>query len=63
MLHVMALSVNFVPGLFKCTSADEAEGEACAEGLRLVSQWCPGPTIIESDSARIVVALQTTNDE
>jgi len=28
-----------------------------------VCQWCPGPTVIESDSARIVAALETTDDD
>lgn len=27
--------------LFCCESAEDVEGQACAEGLRLVSQWCP----------------------
>ena len=42
--------------LFRCASADAAEAMACAEGLRLASQWCPGPVVVESDSARIVKA-------
>jgi ribonuclease HI len=37
--------------LYRCASADEAEAQACTEGLRLASQWCPGPIVVESDSA------------
>lgn len=40
--------------LFRCASADEADAMACAEGLRLASQWCPGPVIVEMDNARMV---------
>lgn len=45
--------------LYRCASADEAEAQACAEGLRLASQWCPGPIVVESDSARILTAMET----
>jgi hypothetical protein len=38
--------------LLRCASA-----EACVDGLRLASKWCAGPTILESDSARLVAAL------
>jgi hypothetical protein len=40
--------------LFRFASADEAEGQACVQRLWLASQWCPSPTILESDSARLV---------
>jgi ribonuclease HI len=49
--------------LFRCASADEAEGQACAEGLWLASHWCPGPTILESDSARLVTALGDAKED
>lgn len=49
--------------LFRCASANDAEGLACAEGLRLVFQWHPGPTILESDSARMVATLGDKSDD
>jgi hypothetical protein len=51
--------------LFHCASLDEAEAEtqACAEGLRLASQWCRGPVIVESYSARIVTAMANSGPD
>jgi ribonuclease HI len=43
--------------LFNCASAAEAEAHACVEGLRLASQWCHHPIILESDCARVTQAL------
>jgi len=45
--------------LFNCSSAVEAEAHACVEGIRLASQWCHGPIILESDCARVVQALSS----
>jgi ribonuclease HI len=45
--------------LFQCASAYEAEAQACAEGLQLASQWCPGPIIVETDSSRMLIAMKT----
>ncbi|WVZ51469.1 hypothetical protein U9M48_002614 [Paspalum notatum var. saurae] len=41
--------------LFDCASAKEAEARACLEGLRLASQWCHEPVILESDCAQMLV--------
>jgi ribonuclease HI len=45
---------------FRCASANEAEAQACAEGFRLASQWCPGPTVLETDNARVVEVLTSS---
>lgn len=47
--HVGEVQLTAWRVLFRCASADEAEAQACAEGLRIASQWCSGPMIIESD--------------
>jgi ribonuclease HI len=49
--------------LFRFASTDEAEGQACTEGLQLASQWCPGPIILESDSARLLAALGDARED
>lgn len=49
--------------LFRCASADEAEAQACAQGLCLASQWCPGPIIVELDSTRIVSAMSGSGSD
>ena len=49
--------------LHRCASADEAEGHACVDGLRLASQWCPGLTILEFDLARLVTALGDARED
>jgi len=49
--------------LFRCAWAEEAEGQACAEGLRLVLQWCSGPPILKSNSARLVAAIGDSKDD
>ena len=43
--------------LFHCGSAVEAEALACVEGVRLASQWCQEPIVLESDCERVVQAL------
>ncbi|OEL23485.1 hypothetical protein BAE44_0015498 [Dichanthelium oligosanthes] len=43
----------------KGNAAEEAEAIACVEGIRLATQWCRQPVIIESDCARVVAALQS----
>ncbi|RLN28562.1 retrotransposon protein, putative, unclassified [Panicum miliaceum] len=40
---------------FNCASAVEAEALACVEGIKLASQWCQGPIILESNCARVCV--------
>jgi len=49
--------------LFNCASAAEAEAHACVEGLRLASQWCHHPIILESDCARVTQALLSTRPD
>jgi ribonuclease HI len=46
------------PVLFRCASAEEAEAQTCAEGIRIAGQWCPGPMIIESDCSTMLKALE-----
>ena len=48
---------------FRCASEDEAKAQACAEGLRLASQWCPGPTVLETDNAHMVAALTSSTSD
>ncbi|WVZ60335.1 hypothetical protein U9M48_010378 [Paspalum notatum var. saurae] len=43
--------------LFDCASAVEAEARACVEGIRLASQWCQGPVVLETDCARLANVL------
>ena len=33
------------------------------DGLRLASQWCPGPTILESHSAKLVATLEDGRED
>ncbi|WVZ52945.1 hypothetical protein U9M48_003943, partial [Paspalum notatum var. saurae] len=49
--------------LFDCASAKEAEARACLEGLRLASQWCHEPVILESDCAQMVEALRAHSED
>jgi hypothetical protein len=44
--------------LRKCASAEEAEAEACLEGVRLSAQWVRQPTIIEVDCSSVIKALR-----
>ncbi|KAF8691185.1 hypothetical protein HU200_040302 [Digitaria exilis] len=48
--------------LLRCADVAKAEARACVEGLRLATQWAPEPVIVESDCARIVKAMQGTED-
>jgi ribonuclease HI len=48
--------------LSRCTSATEVEAKACAEGLRLATQWARGSVIIETDCARVAQALRSNVD-
>ncbi|KAJ1284070.1 hypothetical protein BS78_03G175400 [Paspalum vaginatum] len=43
--------------LFNCASAVEAEAWACAEGVRLATQWCEGPIVLETDCSRMIDSL------
>jgi ribonuclease HI len=43
--------------LRRCDSAEEAEAEACLEGLRLLVEWIKQPSYLESDCATLVHAL------
>jgi ribonuclease HI len=45
-----------------CASAAEAEAKACAEGLRLATQWARESVIIETDCARVAQALRSNVD-
>ncbi|RLN13275.1 hypothetical protein C2845_PM09G14780 [Panicum miliaceum] len=48
--------------LLRCQNVEEAEAQACLEGLRLAAQWVQGPIILESDSARVLQAMQEKQD-
>ncbi|KAF8775052.1 hypothetical protein HU200_005104 [Digitaria exilis] len=48
--------------LFNCSDEVEAEARACVEGIRLATEWAPGPVIIESDCARLVRLIQDGPD-
>ena len=43
--------------LFDCFSVEEAEFAVCCEKLRLVSQWCHGQIIMESDNKTCIRSL------
>jgi ribonuclease HI len=49
--------------LRRCGSPEEAEVEACLQGISLVEEWIKQPTVIESDSQLLikVVESRTTN--
>jgi hypothetical protein len=49
--------------LLHCTSADEAEAQACAGGLRLASRLCSDPMIVELDSTRILTSMKSNSLE
>jgi ribonuclease HI len=40
-----------------CRSPEEAEAEACLEGMRLVAEWIRQPTCVESDCLSLTNAL------
>jgi len=44
-------------------SAEEVEALACKEGLSLAAEWCPGPTILESDCASVVRYLARPEEQ
>jgi ribonuclease HI len=44
--------------LRRCSSADEAEAEACLEGLRLMTEWINQPVCVESDCLNLVRAME-----
>jgi ribonuclease HI len=41
-----------------CASAEQAEAEACLEGLRLVADWVQQPTCLESDCSNLIRDVQ-----
>lgn len=45
--------------IFRCANAAEAEAKACAEGVRLATQWTHGSVIIETDCARVLKAMRS----
>ena len=55
--------VKFTAWRANCASAAEAEAHACVEGLRLASQWCHHPIILESDCARVTQVLLSTRPD
>lgn len=42
----------------RCSTAEEAEAEACLEGLRLTTAWVRQPVIVEADCATLITALK-----
>ncbi|GJN35111.1 hypothetical protein PR202_gb23849 [Eleusine coracana subsp. coracana] len=42
-----------------CVSVEEAEGEACLEGVRLMAEWIRQPARVESDCAALMGALKS----
>ena len=54
--HVVASAWRII---FDCFSVEEAEFAACCEGLRLVSQWCHGKIIMESDNKTCIKSLMS----
>lgn len=40
-----------------CQSPEEAEAQACRDGLRLAADWIQMPVILESDCANVVASL------
>ncbi|OEL12620.1 hypothetical protein BAE44_0026364 [Dichanthelium oligosanthes] len=46
----------------RCATVEEAEAEACFEGIQLAVEWIKKPTIIESDCHYLVKALQTVGE-
>jgi ribonuclease HI len=46
--------------LRRCGSPEEAEAEACLEGLRLTAEWVRQPTYVESDCLNLIHALRKT---
>jgi ribonuclease HI len=46
----------------QCTSAIEAEANACLEGVRFATQWIQGPVVFETDCARVHNALSNNED-
>ena len=49
--------------LFDCFSVEEAEFAVCCEKLRLVSQWCHGQIIMESDNKTCIRSLKSEERE
>jgi ribonuclease HI len=45
-----------------CSSAVEAEARACLEGIKLAVQWIRGPVLLETDCARVHVAMSSEED-
>jgi hypothetical protein len=43
--------------LHHCSLVDEAEAEACLEGLRLMAKWIKQPICVESDCLNLVLAM------
>jgi hypothetical protein len=47
----------------KCARVEEAEAEACYEGIKQATKWIKKPTIIESDCLCLVEALKTPMED
>lgn len=45
--------------LRRCTSAMEAEAEACLEGVRLTAEWVQQQTVVESDCSQLIDGLRS----
>jgi hypothetical protein len=46
-----------------CSTAAEAEAEACLRGVQLGAEWVRQPTIVETDCINVVRALQAKTEE
>jgi ribonuclease HI len=49
--------------LRRCSSVEEAEVEACLEGVRLTAEWVRQSAILKTDCSTIVSVLQSGRGE
>jgi hypothetical protein len=47
----------------RCGSPEEAEAEACVQGIKLVAEWIKEPTVVESDCQTLITAMESSNVE
>jgi hypothetical protein len=57
--HVGKVLLTTWRWLRNCGSPEEAEAEACLQGVRLVSEWIRQPTEVESDCQMLVRRLMS----